>query len=184
MKFNIICERKSIQTSILEQCWLKQVQQNQRSSSLSSFPIESLFRTESVSSIGTTKEFCTENEDKKKSLSKKVFTFYVKDRSSLTASIVTIMTSSSDSLSTSSISSTTSTTPEMITFDDLSSAIAVPTGYNNFNWTNGNTQTKAVNTSGYFTEIVRNPNSVMNPNANPLTMTIANSSLFTLYIHY
>ncbi|CAF0868851.1 unnamed protein product [Adineta ricciae] len=138
-----------------------------------------------------------------------VLTFYVVDRSSGTTSPTsssttitsTSSTSTSSSTSSSSTSTSTSTTSSStssttsatttlkicnngdtaITFDDLSASVAVPNGYNKFDWTNGMVQAANANTSGYYTGIVSKPKSVMNPNANPLTMASVNGSLFTLY---
>ena len=48
------------------------------------------------------------------------------------------------------------------------------------NWTNGKVYTTTVS-NGYYTGAVSRPNSVMNSDGTPMTITSANSQSFTLY---
>lgn len=70
----------------------------------------------------------------------------------------------------------------VITFDDLTSAGAVPNGYKNIVWTNAYADAPgSANTNGYYTGTVSSPYSIFNPFGSPMTMTTSNGSLFTLY---
>ncbi|CAF0840051.1 unnamed protein product [Adineta steineri] len=69
---------------------------------------------------------------------------------------------------------------KLLTFDDLSSGEQIPNGYNGINWNNTYAQSIYYGANGYATGTVSGNSTSYNGYGNPMTMTGANGTLFTL----
>lgn len=67
-----------------------------------------------------------------------------------------------------------------INFDDLSSGVSVPNGYNNMNWTSASCHAGSSTSGGYVTATVSSPNSIFNAFAAPMTIASTTGCTFTL----